>query len=152
MRTRLRSGLAGSVAVLLALWSAAASAQPGFQGTGYKVIVNTAQTATAIEKSVLADIFMGKTTRWRDGSRITPIDHSSQSPLRVAFTKEVLGETMAAAMAYWVRQMSTGAARPPAVKDKDEEVIAMVASSPGAIAYVAETATLPATVKVLKVQ
>jgi len=152
MARGLRSGLVGTTALLLLVWSALAPAQSGFQGTGYKIIVNSAQTATTIEKTVLADIFLGKTTRWRDGSRITPIDRSSQSPLRIAFTKEVLGETMAAAMGYWVRQMSSGAARPPTVKDKHEDVIAFVASNAGAIGYVSEEATLPPTVKALKVQ
>jgi hypothetical protein len=70
----------------------------------------------------------------------------------VAFTKEILGETMASAMAYWVRQISGGGARPPVVKDKDDDVIAFIASTPGGIGYVSEDATLPATVKAIKVQ
>jgi len=140
------------VALLLAAWPVCADTQPGFQGGSFKVIVNVAQTAGTVEKSVLADIFHGKTTRWRDGSRITPVDRSSQSPLRVAFTKEVRGETMAAAMAYWVRQMTSGGARPPVVKDKDDDVIAFVAATAGAIAYVSEDAALPSTVKAIKVQ
>jgi ABC-type phosphate transport system substrate-binding protein len=152
MRRSLRRWFIGRATLLLVLWSASAPAQPGFRGGSYKVIVNTMQTATTIDKSVLADIFQGKTTRWRDGSRITAVDHSSQSPLRVAFTKEILGETMASAMAYWVRQISGGGARPPVVKAKDDDVIALIASTPGGIGYVSEEATLPATVKAIKVQ
>src|SRR5262245_2137550 len=100
MRTSLRSGLAGTAALLPALWSSPAVAQPAFPGGGYKVIVNSSQSASAIDKPVLADIFLNKTTRWRDDSHITPVDHSSQAPLRVTFTKEILNETMTRMMSY----------------------------------------------------
>jgi ABC-type phosphate transport system substrate-binding protein len=137
--------------VLLLLRPPSAPAQAGFH-TEFKVIVNASQTASTIDKAVLADIFQAKSTRWRDGSRIVPVDHSTQSPLRVTFTREVLGLSMAAAMTYWMRQVSGGGLRPPIVKETDEDVIAFVASNSGSIAYVSEDAVLPASVKVLKIQ
>ena len=143
-----RLGLIAAMVTMVG--SSPARAQPGFE-TAFKVIVNVAQAASTIDKTVLADIYRGKTTRWRDGSRIPPVDHSTQSPLRASFTREILGETIPSAMAYWMRQMSTGA-RPPMVKEKDEDVIGYVVANAGAIAYVAESATLPGTLKVLKVQ
>ena len=151
MRRGVQHRLIAIVVVLLVLRPPSALAQAKSQG-GYKVIVNTSQTANTIEKAVLADIFQGKSTRWHDGSRIVPVDHSTQSPVRVTFTREVLGLSMPAAMSYWMRQVSGGGLRPPMVKETDEDVLAFVASNSGSIAYVAEDADLPAAVKVLKIQ
>lgn len=52
---------------------------------------------------------------------------------------------------YWVAQMSKGKIPPPVVKS-DDEVIAFVASNPGAVGDVSETATTPDTVKVLAIE
>jgi len=151
MRRGVQHRLIAIAAVLLVLRPSSAPAQAKSQ-TGYKIIVNTSQTANTIDKAVLADIFQGKSTRWHDGSRIVPVDHSTQSPVRVTFTREVLGLSMPAAMSYWMRQVSGGGLRPPMVKETDEDVLAFVASNSGSIAYVSEDADLPAAVKVLKIQ
>ena len=151
MRRGVQHRLVALTAVLLVLGPPSAPAQAGPQ-TPYKVVVNVSQAASTIDKAVLADIFQGKSTRWRDGSRIVPVDHSTQSPLRVAFTRDVLGLSMPAAMSYWMRQVSGGGLRPPIVKETDEDVVAFVASNSGSIAYVSEDAVLPASVKVLKIQ
>lgn len=151
MRCCVERRLIAMTVVLLVLRPPSAPAQARSQ-TGYKVIVNTAQTANTIDKAVLADIFQGKSTRWHDGSRIVPVDHSTQSPVRATFTREVLGLSMPAAMSYWMRQVSGGGLRPPMVKETDDDVLAFVASNSGSIAYVSEDANLPAAVKVLKIQ
>ena len=117
----------------------------------YKVIVSTSQTAEHHRQGGAGRHLQGKSTRWRDGSPLVPVDHSPQSPLRVTFTRDVLGLSMAAAMTYWMRQVSGGGLRPPIVKETDEDVIAFVASNSGSIAYVSEDAALPASVKVLKI-
>jgi len=152
MRRAVQHRLIAIAAVLLVLRTPSAPAQAASQTGGYKVVVNTSQAANTIDKAVLADIFQGKSTRWHDGSRIVPVDHSTQSPVRVAFTREILGLSMPAAMSYWMRQVSGGGLRPPMVKETDEDVLAFVASNSGSIAYVSEDADLPAAVKVLKIQ
>ena len=50
---------------------------------------------------------------------------------------------------YWQRRMSQGVTPPP-VKATDEEVVAFVASTPGAIGYVSPTITLPESVKTIE--
>ena len=152
MRRGVQHRLIAIAAVLLVLRTPSAPAQAASQTGAYKVVVNTSQPANTIDKAVLADIFQGKSTRWHDGSRIVPVDHSTQSPVRVAFTREILGLSMPAAMSYWMRQVSGGGLRPPMVKETDEDVLAFVASNSGSIAYVSEDADLPAAVKVLKIQ
>ena len=131
---------------------ALAGASPLHAQATFKIIVNPSTPGNTVKKAVLADIFLGKVARWGDGSRIAPVDQSVQSPLRQAFARDVLGQPVAAVMNYWAKQITSGGVRPPAVTDKDDDVIAFVASTPGGIGYVAEAAVLPATVKQLKIE
>jgi ABC-type phosphate transport system substrate-binding protein len=50
---------------------------------------------------------------------------------------------------YWQRRMSQGVTPPP-VKATDEEVLAFVASTPGAIGYVSTTVLLPESVRAVE--
>jgi ABC-type phosphate transport system substrate-binding protein len=50
---------------------------------------------------------------------------------------------------YWQRRMSQGVTPPP-VRATDEEVVAFVASTPGAIGYVSPAALLPESVKAVE--
>lgn len=123
----------------------------GAQETPFKVVVREATPGSAIKRSLVADIFLKKVTRWGDGSPITPVDQSATSPVRVSFSQQVLGKPVAGMQLYWMRQMSAprGGAPPP-VKTSDAEVLAFVEGKPGAIGYVSEAATLPESLKALR--
>jgi len=122
------------------------------QDAPFKVVVPAAMSGTTIKRSLLADVFYKKITRWGDGTAISPVDQSAASPVRVSFSKQVLGKPVAGVQIYWMRQMSApGGSSPPSVKSSDEEVIAFVESKPGAIGYVSGVAPLPAAVKELGV-
>lgn len=141
--TRLLLGLA-----LLGALPAPARAQD----VGFKVVVPAAMAGDAIKRSILADVYLRKVLRWGDGSVISPVDQSTASPVRVAFSKQVLGKPVDAMQIYWLRQMSApGASKPPSVKNSDAEVLAFVEGKPGAVGYVSAGATLPAGVKELQV-
>lgn len=119
--------------------------------TPFKVVVPAALPGSAIKRSIVADIFFKRVTRWGDGSVISPVDQSVASPVRISFSKQVLGKPVAGVQIYWVRQMSSpGGHLPPPVKTSDEDVIAFVGAKPGSIGYVSETATVPANLKVLE--
>lgn len=134
-------------AAVLALAVPASAQEPGFE-----LIVNAANPGTVVKKDLVASIFMGKATRWGDGKTIAPVDQSAQSAVRARFTREVMNDSVAAIMTYWTRQVVSGGARPPIVKQTDADVIAFVAGNPAAIGYVNPGQTLPPTVKKLKVE
>jgi ABC-type phosphate transport system substrate-binding protein len=134
----------GGLALLLAGTLAAEEAP-------FKVVVQAALPGASIKRSLLADIFLKKSTRWGDGSLISPVDQSTASPVRIEFSQRVLGKPVAGVQIFWMRQMSSpGGATPPPVKASDAEVIAFVESKPGAIGYVSEPAILPTTLKELE--
>jgi len=138
--------LACALASCLALVATLGAQEPSF-----KVIVRSDHPGTALRQQHLADIFLGKTTRWGDGGQITPVDRSSTSAIRAAFSREALGQPLSAVTSYWKRQLIGGRMRPPRVKDSDEAVIEYVASKSGAIGYVSVDAPVPESVKVVTI-
>lgn len=142
---------AGSLAIvgalLLAASARATAAEP------FVVVVNPSVQGTNVRRADLAAVFLKKATRWGDGSLAIPVDQSATSPVREAFSGTVLQMPATAVVQYWQRQLMTAptAARPPTVKPSDAEVLAYVAKTKGAVAYVSADARLPPGVKSLAV-
>ena len=120
-------------------------------GAGYRVIVNAANPATPMRRADVSNLFLKKTSRWAHGVAVTPVDQSTTSPVRAAFSKDVHGRSIDALQSYWQQQIFSGRNEPPRVKLSDAEVMAFVQSNPGAIGYVSDAATLIDGVKVLSV-
>ncbi|MGE0455026.1 MAG: hypothetical protein AB7O37_09025 [Vicinamibacteria bacterium] len=107
-----------------------------------KLVAHPSIGGTQIKREVLNAVFLRQTSRWGNGVQIMPVDQSSQSPVRAAFSTGVLSQPVAAVQNYWARQISLGRLTPPPVKPSDAEVLAYVKATPGAIGYVdAGTAT-----------
>jgi ABC-type phosphate transport system substrate-binding protein len=119
----------------------------------FKVIVHPSVAGRTIPRDVLAKIYLGTLTRWGNGDAISPVDLSSTSPVRKAFSDQVLGMSVDAVMHQWLRKISSSArSLPPKSKATDDEVIAFVASQQGGVGYVSATAVLPATVREVGVE
>ena len=129
----------------------AASSAPAAATDQFLVIVNPSVPGTAIPRRTLAAIFLKQSTRWTDNSIIEPIDQSAKATIRARFTEGVFGQPVQWVTTYWGRAITSGSGRPPLVKGSDEEVIAHIARSKGAIGYVSADARLDDSVKVLEV-
>jgi ABC-type phosphate transport system substrate-binding protein len=135
-----------SATSLLLLVDGAADAADAF-----KVVVHSSRTLTTATKAQLSDIFLGHTTLWADdGSRILPVDQVETSPLRQDFSRRVHKRAASAVRSYWLQLMYSGRGVPPIEKATDDEVIAYVASHPGAVGYVTSSKSTDS-VKVLRV-
>ncbi len=140
---------AGTLTALALVLGLAGSLLAQTQGAGFKIIVPIANPATKIRRGDAAAFFLKKAQRWGHGPTAAPVDQSMTSPLRARFSDKVLGQPIMAVRTYWQQQLFSSALQPPPVKTSDEDVIAFVAADPGAVGYVSESATLPATVKEL---
>ena len=116
-----------------------------------RIIVNPQVQGTQVPKSVLASIFLKEARFWGDGSPVVPVDQSVQSAVRRAFSSRVLDRPLLEVQVYWQRKMVAGLVPPP-VKTSDEDVIAFVSSTPGAIGYVSVDVAVPPTVKTIEVR
>jgi ABC-type phosphate transport system substrate-binding protein len=137
------------LALALAVFAGAPS--PAADVSAVKVVVHAGVPGKTIPKSLVADIFLRRSSKWADGTAIQPVDQMSSAPARLAFNRSILGFSALDVQQYWVGQIAKGKVPPP-VKKTEEEVIAFVAENAGAIGYVAEGAALPATVRVLPVE
>ena len=119
--------------------------------TGFVLIANTANPISELSADTLARLYLKKSRKWPNGFTVTPVDQSATSPVRTAFTREVLGKTIGEMRDYWLKQTLSGADVPPVTRGGDVDVIRFVAEDAGAIAYVSVEAKLPADVKALRV-
>lgn len=136
---------------LLALALLLAASLASAQEAAYKVIVNASNPATTIKRELVAQLFMTRKTSWAHGPAGDPVDQSMTSPVRDAFSREVLGMPLPAVQDHWRKRMLTAREFPPLVKGTDADVIAYVAKSPGGVGYVLASTDLPAAVKALKI-
>ncbi len=133
--------------VLAALvgWIPAATAAPAVQ-----LVAHAQVKGSHVPREVLASIFLKQARQWGDGSPVLPVDQSVQSEVRSIFSSRVLKRPLFDVQAYWRRAITSGITPPP-VKGSDQEVLAYVASTPGAIGYVAAGTPIPYGVKTLEV-
>ena len=114
----------------------------------FVVVVHPSVAGGNIRRPDLAAVFLKKATRWGAGGTTVPVDQSGTSAVRRSFSEAVLGMSATAVVQYWQKQMlSSSPLRPPVVKASDDEVVAFVAATEGAVGYVSKAAALPAGVK-----
>jgi ABC-type phosphate transport system substrate-binding protein len=144
MFTRIRWALTASAIALCAM-AAPAAAQD------FKVIVNSANSTTDLPAATASKIFLKEVAKFPNGTSASPVDLNKSSATRAAFSKTVIGRPVAAVETYWQQQIFSGKDVPPAAKASDDEVIAFVKATPGAIGYVSAGASV-AGVKVIDVK
>src|SRR5580704_2063383 len=76
-------------------------------------VVSAKSTVTTLSKSQVVDIFLGKTTRFPDGSQAVPIDQSEGTLARDDFYVWIAGKSAAQMKAYWSKIIFTGRGQPP---------------------------------------
>jgi ABC-type phosphate transport system substrate-binding protein len=115
-----------------------------------RIVVHPQVKGAQVPRSTLAAIFLKQAPRWGDGVPVIPVDQSVKSPVRNLFSSRILNQPLMDVQIYWQRKMSAGITPPP-VKVSDEDVLAFVASTPGAIGYVAAGTPIPDSVKAIEI-
>lgn len=120
----------------------------------FKVIVNARVPGRVISRDILAQIYLGKVSRWSNDRLIAAVDLSSTSAVRQAFSEQVVGMPVEAVKVHWLRLVTTRQTtlRPPLSKSADEDVIAFVAGEEGGVGYVSPTTPVPDTVREVTIQ
>ncbi len=124
--------------IAAALLNAAAVAQdPGVTAPApVRIIVNATNPVTSMTRSRIAKLFLKKTTKWDDGSKVLPVDQDQESPVRSDFSDVILNKSIAQVSSYWQQQIFSGRSMPPPVLVSDQAVAEFVKSNAGAIGYV----------------
>jgi ABC-type phosphate transport system substrate-binding protein len=137
----LRNFVAAALASSLACSAASAVAD-------VVAVVSTTSPISALSKTQVADIFLGRANRFPDGTPAVPIDQSEGSSVHAEFYASFAGRTAAQVKAYWSRIIFTGRGQPPKAVSSASELKRLLANDPRAIGYIDRSA-LDSSVKVL---
>jgi ABC-type phosphate transport system substrate-binding protein len=99
-------------------------------------VVSSKSAITSLKANQVADIFLGKTSRFPDGSEAVPIDQVEESPARERFYATFTGKSPAQVKAHWSKIIFTGRGQPPRQVANSEEARKLVAANPKAIGYI----------------
>lgn len=104
-----------------------------------RIIANPSVKAEAISASEIKSVFLEERNSLRDGTRVEPV-LSQGGPAHATFLKDYLGQNNDALQNYYRTLVFTGKGSMPKTLRSDEEVVAYVAKTRGAIGYVSSTA------------
>jgi ABC-type phosphate transport system substrate-binding protein len=112
------------------------------------VIVHPSNSTASLSVDEVKDIFLGKTKKFSNGSKIIVTDHQSGS-VKDEFLDKVIQKNANQFKAYWSRLIFTGKGRAPVNVD-DSSVVGKVGSNADYIGYV-EPSKVSDAVKVVAV-
>ena len=129
---------------------AARTSRGGVENAAFVVIVNNANPVRTLSLVELRRIFMKQTRMWPHAESIVPVDWDATSPVREAFSKQVLARSVREMADYWVQQSVTQGLTPPSTQRSTRALLRFVAGVAGAIGYV-PPGEADATVSVIKI-
>ncbi|WP_235195267.1 phosphate ABC transporter substrate-binding protein [Pseudomonas brassicacearum] len=100
------------------------------------VVVATASPLKALERNQVADIFLGKTSRFPSGAQAIPIDQTEDSATRNEFYSTFTGKSASQLKAHWSKIIFTGRGQPPLAVSSGAEVKKRIAENPDTIGYI----------------
>jgi ABC-type phosphate transport system substrate-binding protein len=111
-------------------------------------VVSSTSPITSLTTAQVADIFLGKVSRFPNGALAIPIDQAQGSHLREEFYASYAGKSSAQIISYWAKIIFTGRGQPPKAAASTTEVRKLLAANPQAIGYI-ERSEVDSTVRVL---
>jgi ABC-type phosphate transport system substrate-binding protein len=97
------------------------------------VLVNNGVAVTTVSEDDLKDIFLGKKTTWDDGSKVVVVV-LKEGPSSDALMKR-LNKSAQQFITGWKKLVFSGKGSMPEQVDNEDELVAAVAKTPGAIGY-----------------
>jgi ABC-type phosphate transport system substrate-binding protein len=102
------------------------------------VVVSARSAITTLSKSQVADIFLGRLSRFPDGVLAVPIDQAEGSSTRDEFYAKVAGKSPAQVKAHWSKIIFTGRGQPPKAVSNSVDVKKRIAADSSVIGYIEE--------------
>ena len=99
-------------------------------------VVSARSPVTALKPAQVADIFLGRSTRFPDGTQAVPIDQAEESELRDRFYSTYAGKSPSQVKAHWAKIIFTGRGQPPRQVGSSQEARKAIADNPHAIGYI----------------
>lgn len=100
------------------------------------VVTNAASGVGKLSRNQVIDIFLGRFRMFPSGLVAEPIDQPESGPLKTRFYRLLVDKEVAEINAYWARSVFSGRTSPPLKTESAAEVLRLLASKPGGIAYI----------------
>jgi len=110
----------------------------GMAGADVVAVVSAKSPLTALTREQISDIFLGRTSRFPDGSPAVAIDQAEGAAVRDEFYLKFAGKPPAQLKAYWSKIIFTGRGQPPHEVSSSAEVKKRVAATITSIGYIEE--------------
>jgi ABC-type phosphate transport system substrate-binding protein len=117
----------------------------------YEIVTHSGVSEKTISRSTLRAIFGMRLHEWPDGTAIRIFVMPDDAPLHATFAKETLNVFPYQLRAAWDRLVFSGTGQAPNTVSSPEEMLAKVASTPGAIGYLTKS-RMDGSVNVLKIK
>lgn len=124
--------LLSAIVVFLMLTVRSATAET----EGLVVIVNSHNKIDTISADEVSAIFLGKSQRLPNGTKVIPLDQAGEGVARQVFYDKVVQKSVSQLNSYWSRLIFTGRGQPPFSVSGDAEVLEFISSNPNMIGYV----------------
>ena len=113
------------------------------------VVVSARSSITTLSKVQIVDIFLGRRTRFPNGSAAVPIDQSEGTATRSEFYAKFADMSPAQLKAFWSKIIFTGRGQPPIAVASGAEAKRLLLANPNAIGYLDQT-MVDSTVRVVQ--
>jgi ABC-type phosphate transport system substrate-binding protein len=100
------------------------------------VVVSADSPIATLSKTQVIGIFLGKMTRFPDGSAAVPIDQTEGSAARDEFYARFAAMSPAQVKAVWSKIIFTGRGQPPRAAGTAVELKKLLLANPNAIGYI----------------
>ncbi|WP_231623515.1 substrate-binding domain-containing protein [Nitrosospira briensis] len=105
----------------------------------YEIVTHPGVSEKTISRSTLRAIFGMRLHEWPDGTAIRIFVMPDDAPLHATFAKEALNVFPYQLRAAWDRLVFSGTGQAPNTVSSPQEMLAKVASTPGAIGYLTKS-------------
>jgi hypothetical protein len=111
-------------------------------------VVSSKSAVTSLSANQVADIFLGRMSRFPNGAVAVPVDLNDGSVERDRFYSKIAGKSPAQIKSYWSKIIFTGRGQPPKTVPTDLDMKKYIAANVAAIGYIEES-MVDASVRVL---
>ena len=112
------------------------------------VVVSATSPVSKLDKEQVANLFLGKSSSYPDGSAAVPIEQTDGAPAHDEFHKSVTEKSASQLKSYWSKMIFSGKGTAPKEVASNAELLKLLAGNPTMIGYVDKTAA-DKTVKVV---
>ena len=102
----------------------------------FVVIANPDSGIEKMSKDDVVNIYMGRYRKLPSGIKAMPIDLNTPISEKTKFYASMVNKELAEINSYWARLTFSGQGSPPRQADSVEQVMEIVSSNKGAIAYI----------------